>query len=158
MTGKPASRDIVKRSLERLGLNEKAVRQRILTRIRDLFLEHGTRMQIMEVLDREFPRPRGRWRHDHLYTAVQRLQQGMPGIEPLPAEILKRPDMTGVKARIRVLRKAGKKWREIADALNAGGLRPARAAKFTLFQVMDLVRPRTGRTRTRRDTSDARNR
>jgi hypothetical protein len=143
MTGKPASRAIVRRSLTRVGLNEKAVRRRILTRIRELLVERNTRTQILPILDTEFPHPHGRWNSNRLYRAIRRLQQGSPGIEPLPAGLIEKPDMTVVMALVKQGRKERKAWRVIADDLNAMGLRPVRAAKFSLFQVMELARRRT---------------
>jgi DNA invertase Pin-like site-specific DNA recombinase len=141
LTGQPASRDIVRRSLKRVGLNRAAVRGRILQRIRALALEGHSRTEIMTVLDQEFPRPRGRpWTHDRLYRAVQRLQAGAPGIDPLPASVLDGPDMTPVRAFVEQARAEGKTWKQVAADLNAAGFRPARAEEFSLFQVMELMR------------------
>jgi DNA invertase Pin-like site-specific DNA recombinase len=143
-TGKPVSREIVKRSLTRVGLNEKAVRHRILARIREL-LEQNDRPQILQVLDTEFPLPHSQWNADRLSRAIRRLQQGVRGIDPLPAGLVEKPDMAVVMALVHQWRKEGKAWRVIADDLNARGFRPVRAKKFSLFQVMELARRRTGR-------------
>ncbi len=121
-------------------------------RIREILLEHRSRPDILEVLDQEFPLPSGRWADDRLSRAIRRIQKGAPGIEPLPAGLLEKPDMTPVMALVETGRKNGKTWREIADELNAAGFRPVRAPTFSLFQVMELARRRWGRAHPRTES------
>ena len=60
ITGKPASRDVVRRSLERVGRTA-LPRHRVLTRLRELLLVQRSRKDIMRILDEEFPRDGGQW-------------------------------------------------------------------------------------------------
>ena len=152
ITGKPASRDVVRRSLERVGLNRAALRHRVLTRLRELLLVQRSRKDIMRILDEEFPRDGGQWTHSHLYRAVRRLEHGAPSVPPLPDGLLDKPDTPRAVALVEQWRKDGKTWNKCAHDLNAMGLRPPRAATFSLFQVMELMRRRRERHDGRRET------
>jgi hypothetical protein len=154
-TGKPASKDVVRRSLVRVGLNRAAVRLQILRRIRELALEGHSRRQMMQALDQEFPVLHHRWTHDRLYRAIRRLRRGVPGLEPLPAGLLETPDMIPVRAFVRQGRAEGKTWKQIAADLNAAGLRPTKAQRFWLFQVMELMRRRPRQARSATDPARA---
>jgi hypothetical protein len=149
MSGKPASRDIVRKSLERVGLNRAALRQPILTRVYGLLVEQRSRKDIMAILDQEFPLTGRTWTHDRLYRIIRRLKDGVPGLSPLPAGIGDKRDTSEALALIKQWRSERKTWRAIASDLNALGLRPSRAKTFSLFQTMELARRHGIATETR---------
>lgn len=137
VTGKPASPDIVRKSLRRLGLNRAVWRQQVLTRIRELLLEQRDHSDIRRILNTEFPLRDAQWSQDRLYTAIRGLAKGAPGVPPLPR---RQADTRQAVALVEEWRKQGRTWRQVAGDLNAMGLRPAKAKQFSLFQVMEMTR------------------
>lgn len=132
-TGELASRDIVRASLVRLGLNAGADRRRALSRIRDLLDAGQSRSEIVQALEAEYPRL-GRWTDDRFRSAITKLRKGVPGIRPLPNPAAK-PNVDAIVEFISIARQQGRSWRQIADDLNAAGMRPPRAKSFSLTQV-----------------------
>jgi DNA invertase Pin-like site-specific DNA recombinase len=142
-SGNLVSRDTVRASLVRLGLNSGADRRRALSRIRDLLEAGRSRSEIVQALEAEYPRL-GRWTDDRLRGAIRQLRKGVSDIPPLPTPAAK-PNVDQIVEVVRTGRAQGRSWQQIADTLNDAGMQPPRATTFSLHQVRELFMRHTRR-------------
>jgi DNA invertase Pin-like site-specific DNA recombinase len=135
--GKPMSRGAMHQKLKRLGLNWKNQWLAALRQIAGLVKEGRPYKDIVTVL--ATADPKAGWKYQRVYKAIQLLQRGVPGIDPLPDVLPINEQRDEVMRRIIDGRSQGKRYRDIADELNAAGFHPKKAKAFSGPQVRDLL-------------------
>jgi DNA invertase Pin-like site-specific DNA recombinase len=141
--GGRVTRNVVSYRVTRLGLQHRGTWAKGLLRIRELVLQNLAPRQILLELTTNGPRHyRDRWTLRCVTDSIRHLRIGHPlhGVPPLPPgprPLGETPNST-IELMVR-RRQQGLSWRAIAEELNAAGLRPAQAAKFTDRLCAELV-------------------
>lgn len=149
--GTPMSETSVLAKLERLGNKSRPMRREVLAKIRSLLIDGSPRREVLDILNRDLPLHLKRWTPSRLLVAIAALRRGVPGVPRLPWNLSEAPDWGEVRKRIRQRRDVGHTFVSIAQELNASGIRPRRAARFSATQVAKLLRSRDGQAQTMSD-------
>jgi DNA invertase Pin-like site-specific DNA recombinase len=137
-TGRPMTLNAVSQKLGRLGLRKGAQWQAALGLIRQALLDGRQHREILTLLKDQAAPVLGSWDSRRLSDVIRRLRQGIPDIDPLPEVLPGDRQEQEVVQLLDARRRAGATWTEIADGLNAAGLKPQRAERFTPNQLRTL--------------------
>lgn len=138
-TGRPMNLNVVSSKLGRLGLRPRMEWLSTLRLIRQELLEKKQHGEILLLLKERAPRL-GPWNAQRLSNVIRRLRKGITGIDHLPEDLPGELEERQVLKIIDARRRRGDTWIDIAEGLNAAGLRPQRARGFTPNQLRTLHR------------------
>jgi DNA invertase Pin-like site-specific DNA recombinase len=136
-TGRPMTLNAVSSKLGRLGLRRRTEWLSALKLIRQGLLEKKQHGEILLLLKERAPRL-GPWDAQRLSNVIRRLRKGIAGIDPLPEVLPGELEERQVLEIIDARRRRGDSWIDIAEEVNAAGLRPQRARRFTPNQLRTL--------------------